>query len=104
MGVPQHLTRSAAPGLTRERGCHHVMTLDLKRDFFRLATVLDMPTTSLAGNVQESKAQRQERLKSRFRDRGGCVRLPRLFLDVRPTHAFININQHLRAFRGERAR
>ncbi|KAN0118808.1 hypothetical protein V8E52_004919 [Russula decolorans] len=30
-----------------------------------------MPTTSLAGNVQESKAQRQERLQSRFRDRGG---------------------------------
>ncbi len=38
----------------------------------------DMPTTSsLAGTVQGSKVQRQERLKSRFRDRGGCVRLPR---------------------------
>ena len=53
-----------------------------------------MPTTSLAGNVQESKAQRQERLKSRFRDRGGCVHLPRSlacsWMSV-PTHAFIDI-------------
>ena len=32
-----------------------------------------MPPTTLAGTVQESKSQRQERLKSRFRDRGGCV-------------------------------
>jgi hypothetical protein len=63
-----------------------------------------MTTTSLARTVQDSKAQRQERLKTRFRDRGGCVfsaSLPRLFLDVR---SFININQHLRALRGEPTR
>ena len=33
-----------------------------------------MPPTALTGTVKESKSQRQERLKSRFRDRGGCVR------------------------------
>jgi hypothetical protein len=32
-----------------------------------------MPPASLTGAVHESKAQRQERLKSRFRDRGGWV-------------------------------
>jgi hypothetical protein len=32
-----------------------------------------MPPASLAGTVNESKAKRQERLISRFRDRGGCV-------------------------------
>lgn len=52
---------------------------------------LDMPTTSLAGNVQESKAQRLERLKSRFRNRGGCVRLLPSFayswMSVRLTHS-----------------
>ena len=32
-----------------------------------------MQPASLAGTTQDSKVKRQERLKSRFRDRGGCV-------------------------------
>ena len=43
-----------------------------------------MPPTVLTGTVKESKSQRQERLKSRFRDRGGCVLVtPNAFFDVR---------------------
>ena len=73
-------------------GCHHVITLDLKRDFLQVGYLnLEMPTTSRAGNVQDSRAQRLERLKSRFRDRGGCVRLLRSlacsWMSVRLTHS-----------------
>ena len=48
-----------------------------------------MPPATLTGTVEDSKAKRQERLKSRFRDRGGCVFTSfNAFLHVRPA------NQH----------
>lgn len=78
---------------------------DLTRDA-QLELNRAMPAL-LAATVQDSKAQRQERLKTRFRDRGGCVlfaSLPRVFSVVHPTCSFINVNQHLRALRGEPTR
>ena len=60
---------------------HHVFAPDPTRDNRRLRSNQDMTATSLAGTVQESKAQRQERLKNRFRDRGGCVFLALLAPD-----------------------
>jgi hypothetical protein len=85
--------------------CRHVVATDLARDA-QLELNRAMPAL-LAATVQDSKAQRQERLKTRFRDRGGCVlfaSLPRVFSVVHLTCSFININQHLRALRGEPTR
>ncbi len=57
---------------------HHVPALFAKFEFTTTDNSStyseeDMPPAALTGTVEDSKAKRQERLKSRFRDRGGCV-------------------------------
>ena len=48
----------------------------------------------LAATVQDSKAQRQERLKTRFRDRGGCVLFASLLSRVLRRQFDLLIHQH----------